>query len=141
MRHRILHPHHAFGKINVTPLIDVVMCLIIFYLIVGKLAIDRRISLPSTTAGLTQAGPTPVVLEIIPPPGPGAPAQFIVAGQSVGADALETLLRGAAQDPSGARPVQIRAGRDLPYAVLSPVLQSCRRAGLTSVRLVTERSR
>ena len=141
MRRRTLHAHHEFGKINVTPMIDVVMCLIIFYLIVGKLAMDRRIMLPSSAAGITATGPTPVIIEIAPPDSPGAPAPIIVAGQPIALPALDNLLRGAADDPAGPRPVQIRAGRDLPYAMLAPVLQACRKAGLTSVRLMTERAR
>lgn len=141
MRRRTLHAHHEFGKINVTPMIDVVMCLIIFYLIVGKLAMDRRITLPTTTAGITATGATPIIIEIAPPDSPGAPAPIIVAGQTIAPQALEELLRGAAGDSGGSRPVQIRAGRELPYAMLSPVLQACRKAGLTSVRLMTERAR
>ena len=42
MRFRTFHHAPASGKINVTPLIDVVMVLIVFYLIVGKLAADRK---------------------------------------------------------------------------------------------------
>ena len=40
LRHRV--HSGSFGKINVTPMIDVVMCLIVFYLIVGRLAADQR---------------------------------------------------------------------------------------------------
>lgn len=141
MRRRILHPHHAFGKINVTPMIDVVMCLIIFYLIVGKLSLDRRIILPASASGITTAGPTPIIIEIATPESPGAPAPIIVAGQTIAPHTLEGLLSDAAADPAGARPVQIRASRQLPYVMLSPVLQACRKAGLTSVRLMTERAR
>ena len=33
------------GGVNVTPMIDVVMCLIVFYLMVGQLALDRKSSI------------------------------------------------------------------------------------------------
>ena len=50
MRVRQFHPHQPAGKFNVTPLIDVVMVLIIFYLIVGKLAAERQghVKLPAS---------------------------------------------------------------------------------------------
>src|SRR5262245_29295771 len=57
--------HHPFGEINVTPLIDVVMCLIIFYLLVGKLATDRKvqIKLPESTVG-AEAEPEVLIVNI-----------------------------------------------------------------------------
>src|SRR3954453_17842436 len=44
------------GGVNVTPLIDVVMCLIIFFMLVAKIGVDtgadRRISIPASLQGL-----------------------------------------------------------------------------------------
>src|SRR3954453_14703361 len=43
------------GGVNVTPLIDVVMCLIIFFMLVAKIGVDtgadQRISIPSSLQG------------------------------------------------------------------------------------------
>ena len=56
MRVRIFHHQSPVDKINVTPLIDVVMVLIVFYLIVGKLATDSaaRVELPRATGAQQQ---------------------------------------------------------------------------------------
>ena len=137
MRLRTFRKPSGGSHVNVTPLIDVVMCLIIFYLIVGKLAAPRVV-LPKAGAGLTDAGPKPLVIEVSAPA--GAELLLSVSDRPVDLAALENIVR----DASGAnasRPVEIRASRDLTYERLSPVLKACRAAGLTSVRLAAERVR
>jgi len=65
MRFRV-HQHPPTAKINVTPLIDVVMVLIIFYLIVGKLAAERQghVQLPSSAVGVQAETHDPVIVTI-----------------------------------------------------------------------------
>lgn len=134
MRLRSLHSGHGIGKINVTPLIDVVMVLIIFYLIVGKLATERRIALPRAAVGITETGTEPITVEIVPT---ATGVQVTLAGREVSGAALEARMREMTRGRS--RPVQIRAPKDLPYGKLEGVLTACRKAGLSSVRLVAER--
>lgn len=148
MRKRSASTQHSVGKINVTPLIDVVMCLIIFYLIVGRLATDRSIVLPSSSAGVVESGPTPLTIEIVAKEGGSGAFEITVGGALVDEGGLDRAVAAAAgkavrsetdPGPPGPKPVQIRAGKETPYSALSPVLAACKRAGLTSVRLVTER--
>lgn len=144
MRHRRLHRSRSFGEINVTPLIDVVMCLIIFYLMVGKLAGDRRTSvdLPETQVG-KESEAAALVVNIVSVAGdgwPGPGAQVVVdRAVMAGAENLEQLVR----DRLGSHPgtaVQLRAEKDLGWELISPVLRSCTRAGASNIRLATERS-
>jgi biopolymer transport protein ExbD len=144
MRHRRLHRSRSFGEINVTPLIDVVMCLIIFYLMVGKLAGDRRtrVDLPETKVG-SEADDAVLIVNVVPASGagwPGPGAQVVVERSVLPlADDLERLVR----DRLGSHPgtvVQVRAEKDLAWDLVAPVLRSCTRAGATNVRLATERS-
>ncbi|MBM4107371.1 MAG: biopolymer transporter ExbD [Phycisphaerae bacterium] len=141
MRLRTLHRHpdeaHA-GKINVTPLIDVVMVLIVFYLIVGQLATQRLadLDLPSTAIGALDQPDRPLVVEVAP--GADGSASILADGVPVTADALEDLVRARiAERPDLA--VQVRADRRAPYAQVAPVVEACRRAGLASLRLVSVR--
>lgn len=134
MRFRRFTTPQPTGKINVTPLIDVVMCLIVFYLIVGKLAADKkaRVALPKTEIGAVErdrAGVTITVAGTV-----GSPTIY-VEGKATAIDALENTLR--VREPGAS--VQIRADRRLTYADVSPVIEACRRAGLASVKLTTER--
>jgi biopolymer transport protein ExbD len=137
MRLRTLHRHpdpaHA-GKINVTPLIDVVMVLIVFYLIVGQLAGQRlaELDLPTAALGSLEQPDRPLVIEVV---GDGS---ILADGVAVTPDSLEELVRTRmAERPE--LPVHVRADRHAPYAQVAPVVEACRRAGLASLRLVSLR--
>ena len=56
MRIRRGMPEIKEGNVNVTPLIDIVMCLIIFFMLVAKIGVDtgadRRITIPESLQGL-----------------------------------------------------------------------------------------
>ncbi len=150
-RRAIRQPAHAFEAINVTPLIDVVMCLIVFFLIVGKLAADAgSVRLPGTGVGSGAGADASIVVSIAPTRGPddgsiawgGARARVYVDGVPLIDEAeLEALLsaRAAGQPASAAPTLQVRADRDLPYGLVQPALSAAGRAGLTAVRLATER--
>src|SRR5262245_38879446 len=139
MRFRPLHPHQPSGKINVTPLIDVVMVLIIFYLIVGKLAAERQghVELPSSAVGAQVDTHDPVIVTIEPgePDSPGP--KILVNGHDVPPGSLESVLRTRVAADPGATIVQVRGDRRLPYSDIAPVIKACRDAGLVTLRLVT----
>jgi biopolymer transport protein ExbD len=143
MRVRQLHPHQPAAKINVTPLIDVVMVLIIFYLIVGKLAADRnaQVALPSSAVGSTAETKEPVVITVVADVGGGLDpkARVLIDGVDVPMSGLEGALRARVGSDPAATVVQVRADRRLNYGAVEPVVKACRAAGLTAVRLVTER--
>ncbi len=136
MRDRRLHAASPVGKINVTPLIDVVMCLIIFYLLVGRLAYDRaaQVQLPRSMIGAESPKSEGLIINIAMEG--DATAQILVDGRPVELEGLAAMLE--AQPKSGA--VQIRADRRLPYGSISPVVDACRKAGLQSVRLTAART-
>jgi biopolymer transport protein ExbD len=136
MRDRRLHGAVAVGKINVTPLIDVVMCLIIFYLLVGRLAYDRsaRVQLPRSMIGAESPKSEGLIINIAMED--DGTSRILVDGRGVELEGLAAML-GAVPAGGG---VQIRADRRLPYGSISPVVDACRRAGLTSVRLTAARA-
>jgi biopolymer transport protein ExbD len=167
----------ALEAINVTPLIDVVMCLIIFFLIVGKLAHEQgaRVNLPATGLGTTDEDRRAVVITVAPVSPTeklGTPdtrfeltgnssanatdqprvritvdGEFVTTQQQLSSLLNRRLQRqtAAADSSAGTQaaaqlPVQVRVDRDLPYAVVAPALSACKELGLTSVRLITERT-
>lgn len=127
--------HHAV--VNVTPLIDVVMCLIIFYLLVGKLAMEQRtrMILPSSGTGITQIDPGIITIEIPTDPALG---QARLDGRTVSVSELKSALV-ARLGVNASLAVQLRADRALPFSRVQPVLDACREAGLATVRLATSR--
>ncbi|MCW5764452.1 MAG: biopolymer transporter ExbD [Phycisphaeraceae bacterium] len=152
MRRRVLsQPAGTLEAVNVTPMIDVVMCLIVFFLIVGKLAADTggTVRLPGSAAGLAATRPPALTILVGPPEGAerptrwgGVPARVLVDGRAVTDEAaLETLLRERLATLEPGAPVQVRADRDMRYEAVEPVLRACGRAGLTNLRLATERVR
>lgn len=141
MRRRTLHAPHPFGDINVTPLIDVVMCLIVFYLIVGRLASEdrARLALPRSAAGSSEVAAATLIISVLPGEAPSPTPRLLLGAGDVTEDRLIATLRDALAANPGLT-VQIRAGRDLPYSSISPVFRLCREAGVASVRLATERA-
>lgn len=138
MRRRTLHSEHAVGRVNVTPMIDVVMVLIVFYLIVGKLASDRieAVPLPVTSTGDEDPPPDPLVINVLP--GEGGSAKIVVEMFEIELDTLERMVaRRLADRPDVA--VQIRADRSLRYGLVGPVLSACRAGGARSVVLSAEK--
>jgi biopolymer transport protein TolR len=137
MKRRSLHAVHPIGRVNVTPMIDVVMVLIVFYLIVGKLAADRlaEVPLPRTETGETEATRDPLVINVVDDSG-------LVRIEGVDlrtSDLRVVLLERLAQDPGAV--VQIRGHRELAYGAIRPVVEACRGAGVGGVRLAAERPR
>ncbi len=138
MRRRVLHAHHPFGDVNVTPLIDVVMCMIVFFLIVGKLVADQRaqLRLPETRSGSAKPAQDVFVINVLASPDSGE-ARVVVDNEPVETPVLRELLRARLlRDP--ATVVQLRASRELPYGAVRPVIDACRDAGVPSVRLAAE---
>lgn len=158
MRRRTLQsPGSSIEAINVTPLIDVVMCLIIFFLIVGKLSTDRGapVRLPSSIRGSEETSASVMIVTVARL---GDPASALAEsaqgwrtyGITVQADgqpmadakALEAAVRGkllSAPGGGAGLSIQIRADRDLPFGSVEPILRSCGQAGAKSVRFAAER--
>lgn len=144
MRRRSNNLAGGAPHVNVTPMIDVVMCLIIFYLMVGHLASGRSssVSLPSAGQGERVEQTAPIVLNLAPGEASGAvpeaDAVLTIGSERVAMRDLPQRLKDLAALSPGAE-VQIRADRRLAYGSVSPVLNACREAGLLSVKLVAQR--
>ncbi len=168
---RLQHEQGGASEINVTPLIDVVMCLIIFFLLVGKLSLDATIQLPGTEVGEADAARS-ITISVLAPDKSGQEPKVLVEGRPIAAgnaglaEAIATaisaknaavpVIAGGAANSAKSAPgasesnasaaagssgiaVKLRADKALPYSAIDPVLQACAKAGLASVRLVTER--
>jgi biopolymer transport protein ExbD len=135
---RMRSVQHAppLGKINVTPLIDVVMVLIVFYLIVGRLAESERarVELPGATAGAAESGAAVTITVSLA----GGRPSYSLEGVSVPVGDLARAIRTAVPSP-GDTAVHIRADRTLAYDAVEPAILACREAGLASVKLVAQR--
>jgi biopolymer transport protein ExbD len=136
-RRRGRHSHGEGGHVNVVPLIDIVMVLIIFYLMVGSFIGEdyESVPLPLSVAGQPTAGAD--VLTVNAVRAEDGRATFRVQGQDVDEPAIRRAIeRMRAKDPDVV--VQLRAARDLPYGAVEPAVRAISQAGVTRLRLVTE---
>jgi biopolymer transport protein ExbD len=155
----ILSSTSGAEPINVTPLIDVVMCLIIFFLIVGKLAANEkaRVQLPGSSIGQIAERQDAVVVSIArDTTTPDKPTSFISVDGELAKDGedlirllqsrLESQAKAAARitreppQPISRGKVTVRADKDLPYEAVQPVLTACAQLGINRVDYATART-
>lgn len=133
-RRSILMGEGSASRVNVTPMIDVVMVLIVFYLLVGQLATDRRarISLPTSSTGVEETQRVDPIIVGITIDGTRS-----LNGDVIELDRLEAQVSGMLARSPGT-PVRIRADRDVPHRFVRPVFNILREMGVGKVELVTE---
>jgi biopolymer transport protein ExbD len=152
-------PDMKEGNVNVTPLIDVVMCLIIFYMLVAKIGVsiglDRAIDAPSAYLGvkINDLGNT-LALNLYPKPGTDEPQVLVdingerqkeLKFQENRGGKLVHPIREVLQDLRKERgpgfKVIINADKNMKYAAMQLILQECTLAGTTNVNFAAREER
>ncbi len=140
--HRPLIPPRPVPSrvMNLAPMVDMLMCLVIFFMLAGRMSASRGESVRLPEAGAAHEASVPsgacVVVSVVRA-GPTA-AQYAVDGQPVAAGDLgERLNEIFPQDRAVA--CLVRAERDLEYRHVEPVLASCAAAGIQRVTFATVR--
>jgi biopolymer transport protein ExbD len=118
--------------INMTPMIDVVFQLIIFFLLSGHLAQQEvHLQLPLPTAG---SGKTPeeeakprVTINVL------ADGRLLMANRPVAAEGLAQRLAEERAAAGADLELRIRSDRAAPYARIEPILLAAARAGIWNV--------
>lgn len=130
-------PHHRHapsnaGHVNVTPLIDVVMVLIIFYLVVGQMVLDRRgsIELPPSASGEKEDPRAEPIAIIV-----GRDGSVTIDGLDLSADDIGLGITAIRAKDDRTRAIQIRGERGTTYGTVRAVLGEIRDAGITRVQL------
>jgi len=164
-RHRM--PDVKEGNVNVTPLIDIVMCLIIFFMLVAKIGVDtgadQAIVIPTSFQGLEiQDMGNTLTLNVRPIAGSDQPMVSALVGGIVeelrlvdpvsGEKPLLATLKkfrfGKDLKPGGANEsadnpefkVIIRGDESMGYQFLEPVLITCAEARVKNVNFNTKRA-
>ena len=154
-KHRM--PEMKEGGVNVTPLIDIVMCLIIFFMLVAKIGVstgaDTTIQPPETILGAkiddignaltlnVRGGPRltePIVTALLEK-GDREPKEIKVMEQRGAATdrPLERVLVAFQKNNPNAK-VIILGEKELQYHLLEQVLISCANAKITNVNFQTK---
>jgi len=122
----------ALSEINVTPLVDVMLVLLIVFMISAPLlTAGVPVELPKTEAGSLQDQAEPLTVTI------RADGQIFVKEDEVPFGSLAPRLREMA-GTSTTKPIYVRADGKAPYAIVAQVMASLSTSGFTSINLITD---
>jgi biopolymer transport protein TolR len=120
------------SEINMTPLIDVMLVLVVIFIITAPLlASSIKLDLPKTEAAKPNEVPKFITLVI------DKTGQAFVNDKPVTAEALASqLTQAAAQNPD--TEVQLRADQAVPYGRVVEVMGAAQKAGLNRIGFVAD---
>ena len=120
------------SDINMTPLIDVMLVLLVIFIITAPLMTSSlRLDLPRADGAAPSDAPAFVALAI------DAQGGLFLADQPADREQILERVRSAARrDP--ATEVQLRADRSVPYGRVAEVIGWVQQAGLTRIGFITE---
>ena len=120
------------SDINMTPLIDVMLVLLVIFIItVPLMTSSLKLDLPRAEGAAPSDAPAFVALAI------DADGRLFLADQPAGREQIVERVRAAARrDP--ATEVQLRADRKVPYGRVAELIGWVQEAGLTRIGFITE---
>jgi biopolymer transport protein TolR len=128
-RHPGSSRHQPLAEINVTPLVDVMLVLLIVFMITAPLlAAGLRVDLPQAKTALAQNPKEPVVVTI------GRDGQLLLGREPVQRDALAMAVK--VQLAGDLRPIHLRGDREVPYGEIVALIDHLAANGLTKVALL-----
>jgi len=120
------------SDINMTPLIDVMLVLLVIFIITAPLMTSSlKLDLPKTDAATPTAAPTYVALSI------DGSGQLFFGDEALTREQLMQRVTAAAKGNPQLE-VQLRADQKVPYGQVADLLGLVQKAGLTRIGFVTE---
>ena len=122
------------AEINVTPLVDVMLVLLIIFMITAPLLVTGvPVDLPDSKAGALKQDNTPVQVSV------RKDGMTFIDEQAVPGDSLGAKLKAIAEARQGDDPrVYVRADKTLPFEQVMQVVGEVNAAGFKKVALVSE---
>jgi biopolymer transport protein ExbD len=126
-------PRRLGLRFNITPLIDVVFLLIIFFLVASHFVRHENleaVELPEATETDDEAEQSPrrLIVTIT------EDLRMQVAGKPADRQAVEQMILTGREEHRDRFEVRIRADRSVPYSEVEPIMLACARAGVTDVK-------
>ena len=122
----------ALAEINVTPLVDVMLVLLIVFMISAPLlTAGVPLQLPKTEAGAMQDQSEPLTVSI------RADGSIFVQEEAVPFQGLSPRLKAMAGDRT-AKPIYVRADGKASYATVAQVMAALSTSGFSSINLITD---
>ena len=118
----------ALHLIDLTPMIDMLFALLIFFMVVSHFAAaerDMKVVLPSASAALPlTARPTEFIINI------DQFGRYVVQNRAISEQELRDALRRAAADNPASQVVSIRADRRTAWDHVATAMRLCNEAGI-----------
>ena len=123
------------SEINMTPLIDVMLVLLVIFIISAPLmTTSLKLDLPKTEGAKPSEAPVFIALAV------DAEGQLFAGDEKIGRDELLARVRAAAaRDP--ATEVQLRADKAVPYGKVAELIGLVQDGGLSRIGFITESAR
>ncbi|TWT72793.1 Biopolymer transport protein ExbD [Posidoniimonas polymericola] len=124
------------GALSMTPLIDVVFLLLIFFLVASRFEQEERqmdVTLPQAAEAAPTVFPGQEVFVTVTPDG-----TYYIAGEKLSANMLRTRLKALYQANPGKQKVTIRADSQSNSGALVTVLDACNQANIRNYSIATE---
>ncbi len=120
------------SEINVTPLVDVMLVLLIIFMVAAPLMVSGvPVDLPKTQAKQLNDQKPPLAVSV------DAGGKYFIGPDEVPADQLLTTLLNHAENELDRR-IHVRADKNLPYRTVLEVMGQISAAGFSKVALVSE---
>ena len=123
---------NAISQINVTPLVDVMLVLLIIFMVTAPLIQSGvKVDLPRAQAQQMEHAEEKLVLKIT------KDRKIYLGDTAVDPSRLEQLLLSNARVQKD-KEVYLQADRSLPYGLVVQIMATARRAGVESLGMITE---
>lgn len=126
----------ALDALNLTPLIDVVFLLLIFFLVATRFAQDDRelpVKLPSASSAVPMTmEPAELVVNV------DAQGQYMIQGERMSLERMESVIQKAVTDNPVNQLVIIRGDRNVAFQAIVSVMDLCTRLKVPSYKISTE---
>ena len=125
------HGGRALAEINVTPLVDVVLVLLIIFMLTAPiLQSGIEVSVPKTKS-VNEITEERIVISI-------TRAQRVFLGNdAVNINEIGSILRQKVRDPEH-QSIYLRADENVPFGAFATVMDEVKSSGITNVSIVTE---
>jgi biopolymer transport protein ExbD len=134
MAHATRSDDDSIQGINVTPLVDIMLVLIIIFMVASQIGkvLDLELQLPSSTSAETARPPT-LTIEV------GRTGELVLDGRSVTAQQLRAAVARAAHASPDAQAL-IAADRGVPYQAVVAAVDGVRLGGIRQLGLAVNES-
>jgi biopolymer transport protein TolR len=123
---------NLISDINVTPLVDVMLVLLIIFMVTAPMMIHGvKVNLPVTESKSIKSKEDPLILSIT------KKRLIFIENYNVTLDALKGKLKKIVANRAG-KEILLQADKDVPYGFVMKVMSQVKEAGISKVGMITE---